>query len=949
VAARLEQAASPDEILTSERTALAAEATFLFGEGRTITVKGKSQPLHVLPLTSQRPARKRTVSPLVGRKPDLAQLALLRDRALSERRPQLVSLVAPAGTGKTRLLDEFLAHLDPKDGFRVATARCLPYGQTLTYWPLRGLLEELFSATFEPEHIVNAFVEGGLSPEDAGRLAGLVLAALGVEREDAVERETVWSAWQLLIEVLAAQAPRIIVFEDLHWASGSLLDLVEYLMQPRTHAPILIVATSRPELLDRRPAWGGGRRSFSTVVLKPLSSAQTRTLVNKLTKRLPEITRRQIVERSGGNPFFAIELTRALANRSLAEHVATPGTPSAVLPDTVQEALQERLDLLSARERIVLQTASVAGREFRAATLKAMLEPAESAEVDLALDGLLAHDLVAPARGDTYTFRHLLIRDVAYGTLSRAERIRLHAAVSAWLEEFAAGRLDEFVELIAYHAREAVMLSRQAAVPLDVPVDTIRAVRFLERAGEVASHAGAFAESENFVRSAIELAPVVEHQRLYEVLGDCLIMGDTSLAAYRQALEAWRADTTRQPLVGARLLRKLLTLLMRWWGSLTVRLSREEVVALLSEARVLVEAAGDDYEWWRLRTVELFWPTWSGETAAEEGPAQMAIGLDAAAYFEARGDWTAFNEALDAYADCARDLRMYAAAADACRRRLSIPSLSTNERSDVLAMLVSGQTEAGEYTGAVETMRAAIAGRKSGEPAASLGHAASWASFAAYLSGRWSEIAPFVSAMDEAWEESRHDSRYVTLHWGYAVALQVALARGDEVAAQRAAAALKRLAPGTAKHRSQWLLALVEASLRDDATPLQEDAWFITGVDQYWAVLAPSIMFLSERGLPLPRTLRDLFAAGPEVRYIDYLHRCTQIAEALAARDDERLAAAILEAEAHGLIPHAARMRIVLAQRSGDPAQLARARPVLERLGDRQFLRRLTDVAAALQ
>jgi hypothetical protein len=373
------------------------------------------------------------------------------------------------------------------------------------------------------------------------------------------------------------------------------------------------------------------------------------------------------------------------------------------------------------------------------------------------------------------------------------------------------------------------------------------------------------------------------------------------------------------------------------------------MVALLSEARTLVEASGDEYEWWRLCTAELFWPTWSGERAAEQAPAQMAIALAAADYFEARGDWTAFNEALEAYVDSASDLRMYAAVAAACRRRLRIPGLSRSERSDVLATLVSGLTSAGDYTGAVETMRAAIAERRSGEPAGPLGHAASWACFAAYLSGCWSEIAAFVAVMDEAWEESRRDPRYVTLQWGYAVALQTAVAREDREAVDRATAALKRLAPGTVKHRSEWLLSLVEASLRDDPAPLQEDVGTITGLDQYWAVHAPIIMFLSERGSPLPPTLRDLFAAGSELRYIDYLHRCTEIAEALAAQDDGKLEAAILDAEMHGLNAHAARMRIVVAQRTGDLTQLERARPVLERLGDVKFLRRLQDVAAIRQ
>ena len=189
VAARLEQAASADEILASERTAMAAEVAFLFAEGRAITVKGKSQPLSVFPLMSQRPARQRYQSPLVGRKPDLAQLALLRDRALTEQRPQLVSLIAPSGTGKTRLLEEFLTRRGPQHDFRMATAHCLPYGQTLTYWPLRGLLEELLDNTFRPESIVETFIAGGLSHDDAVRLSGLVLAILGVEREDVVERE----------------------------------------------------------------------------------------------------------------------------------------------------------------------------------------------------------------------------------------------------------------------------------------------------------------------------------------------------------------------------------------------------------------------------------------------------------------------------------------------------------------------------------------------------------------------------------------------------------------------------------------------------------------------------------------------------------------------------------------------------------------------------------------
>jgi class 3 adenylate cyclase len=941
VAARLEQTATPGEVLASERTAAAAQASFVFGEARAVEVKGKSQPLRVFPLTGQRPARQMGRPPLVGRKQDLAQLALLRDRALEERRPQLVSIVAPAGTGKTRLLEEFLARLEPQDGFRVATARCQPYGQTLTYWPLRGLLEELLGGEFGPEQVADAFAAAGHSQDDADRLAGLVLATLGIAPEGEAERETIFSAWRLLVEALAAQAPRIVVFEDLHWASDSLLDLVEHIMQPRTEAALLIVATSRPELLDRRAAWGGGRRSFTALALEPLSDAQTRTLVGKLAKKLPEATREQIVERSGGNPFFVIELTRALAERDLAGQASAP----AALPDTVREAVQERLDLLSAREREVLQAASVAGRAFRPATLKAVLDAPVPAEIDSALDGLLARDLIAPAEGGGYTFRHILIRDVAYGTLSRAERIRMHTAVAAWLEQFAAGRLDEFVELIAYHCREAVLLACQSAVPLDVPVDAARAVHYLERAGELASRAGAFAETRRHLESAIEIAPEAEHPRLYEKLGDCLAIGDAGLAAYRMALEYWRAGAQQEPLVGARLLRKLLAILMRRQGSITERPGYDEVIALRKEARRLAETAGDEYELWRVRTVELFWPFWSGEWVPEETRALMAVGLEAAAYFEARGDWAAFSEALDAYATLARRIGRTKDSLTASRRRLAAPGLAATERGDALAMTVLTLTESGDYAGAIETARAAIAQRKIGEPATSFGHTATWAAFAACFAGNWAEISAFVAIVDEAWEEWQRDPGIRFLRRGYAAALHVALAQEDRVAADRASAAAERLLAADFFSDERALLASYR---RDDPMPLESVMRSFTGSLGMRSDQVLMIMFLDDRGLPLPRALLDAAATHPRLRHIDAVYRCVQIAEALADGDDTRLAEAIEDAEAHGLIPHAARMRIVLARRTGDRAYLDRARPVLERLGDRQFLHRLEEVAASL-
>jgi class 3 adenylate cyclase len=946
VAARLEQSAQPGEILVSARTANAAEASFIFGSPRQVSVKGKSQPLTVYPLAAQRPARRLGRPPLIGRKRDLAMLALLTERALEERRPQLVSIVAPAGTGKTRLLEEFLARLSPDEGWRIGAARCLPYGQTLTYWPLRGLLDELLGAPFSLERVTQVFAAGGYAPDDAQRLAGVVLTALGAEADGRqVEREALFNAWRLLIEALAKAAPRIVVFEDLHWASESLLDLVEHVMQPRTEAALLIAATGRPELLDRRPGWGGGRRNFTALALDPLSAADTRALVGKLAKRASETTRVQVAERSGGNPFFAIELARGLDRQN--------GAPEN-LPDTVQEAVQERLDALQPTERAVLQAAAVAGRAFRPAALRATIDELDPATVETALESLLARDLIMPAESGSYTFRHILIRDVAYNALARAERIRLHTAVARWLEEFAADRIDEFVELIAYHELQAVQLARQSTVALDAPLDTSRAIHYLERAGALASQAGAIAEAREHLRRAIELAPAVDHPRLYETLGDCAPFGDTTLDAYQRAVAAWRAEVAPDARTGARLLRKLLGCLMRWIGPQSDGPSREEMIALRAEARRLADEAEDEYETWRLRAVDLFWSSWTGVFDQEQTRADREVGWEAAAYFEAREDWAAFSEALDGYAALARGLGDYRASAETCRRRLAAPDLPILERASAIGMLTRGQCDDGAYHDALEIARAAIAQRRPGDPVIALGASPTMAGIAAHLTGRWLEIAPFVALEDAMWDELRHEPGLGFLNWGHFLLMRVALARNDRDTAEREAAAMTaRMSSISISRMTAWrgamslIAALISLELQEDSLALQAASSLLASQGGPIAKTF-AIALLSERGRTLAPAFRDALRAEPLMKVTAYLGRIARIAFALADDDNAQLAAAIDDAEAGELIPHAARMRVVLAQRTGDRAQLERARPILERLGDKQFLRRLEEIQDAL-
>ena len=951
VAARLQQAAGPGEMMVGERTATAAHDAFLFGEVRLIEVKGKREPLRVFPLVEMRPARLVGRPPLIGRRQDLLQLELLRMRTLEERRPQLVSIVAPAGTGKTRLLEEFLAQLDAADGFQMATARCLPYGQTLTYWPLRGLLTDLLGGEIGKPPVADAFVRGGQTAEDAARLADLVLATLGIEREGAIDRESIFAAWRLLVEILVHQTPRIVVFEDLHWASESLLDLVEHLMHLRIQASLLIIVLSRPELLDRRPMWGGGRRNFTSLALEPLSDAQTRELVERLTTTdggLHETIRERIVQRSGGNPFFAIELVRGLTERGLA---AGNAASSEVLPDTIYEAMLARLDLLPARERAVLQVASVAGRDFRAATVHAVLDTLEPTELESTLDGLLARDLIVPGESGTCRFRHILIRDVAYGTLSRAERVRLHGKIAAWLETSAANRLDEFTELIAYHYRETVILARQSAIPLELPIDPSRAVHYLERAGLLASRSGALAEARAYLQSAINLAPEEVHLRLYEQLGDAIPWSNPAIDAYRKARECWLRTAGQDPLVGVRLLRKLLleSLRLHPW-KVTARPKKEELADLLTEAQRLAEAAGNEDERWRVRIADLLWQYRRGITP-EEVNAGRGVAMAAAAYFEARENWAAFSEALDTYTFLSWMVDAWDDALEGSRRRQCIPELPTMERGDALYRLVGTYFCLGNYARCSEIVREALEQLRAGEPVVHLLGAVVRATYALYLSGHWSEMRDFMPTLEEMWEQVQYDASKATflvaggyMPGGYLAVLSIALAREDRAVADAAVSVLERGFPIWNTNARALLAALWE----DDPNKINFDPSREELGDQ---TSIPTLIFLSEHGIHAPQALIE--------RLLSWLYwyswwwnnvvsRCVEIAQALSAEDHGRLATAIDEAETHGLIPHAARMRMVLAQRTSDQTQLERARPVLERLGDRRSLRRLEEIAATL-
>jgi tetratricopeptide (TPR) repeat protein len=810
-------------------------------------------------------------------------------------------------------------------------ARCPPYGQTLTYWPLRGLLTMLLDdEEIDKPQVVDAFVQGGQTREDAERLADFVLTTLGIEQEELADRESIFAAWRLLIEALARQAPRIVVFEDLHWASESLLDLVEHLMHARVQAALLILALSRPELLDRRPSWGGGQQNFTSLVLQPLSEVQTLELVEYVATELDHALREQVVERSGGNPFFALELVRGLVEKS---------TTASMLPDTVHAAVLARLDLLSPQERAVVQAASVVGRVFRVSELQAVLENLTPIEIDRALDSLMRRHLIVQTSGRAFTFHHALIRDVAYGTLSRSERVRIHSEIAMWLEESAVGSLDEFAELTAYHYRETVRLSQQSTVPLALPIDLTRVVRSFERASLLASRSGALAEAHTYLQSAIELTGEEEHLRLYERLGDALLQGHAAVKAYHKAIEYWGRAKGQDPLVRVRLLRKLLMSYTRWnpWD-VQARPTQEELDGLLVEAQRLAEVVGDEDECWRVCLTRIRLLVWGGNSTVQEAEEGRAKALATAAYFEERNDWVSVSTALNGYTVLSYRVGADQDALEASQRGQNISDLPLIERADALQLVAASLFNRGNYSLCIDVVRKALAQLRPGDPVVHFDAAIAVAIWAILFSGRWAEISDFMPTLEDIWEQVQHDVGANThVAGGYICALHIALAQEDKARADAAISVLERCFSSEQVNARALLAAYREDDPRHLTFDPSSDEW-----------TAPMLIFLIDRGIPASRALIARIHSLNFSLRIDLWIQLLEIVEALENSDFVQLSMAVDKAEDHGMIPQAARLRLVLAQHTGDRSQLERAKQVLERLGDLQFLSRLEEVAAAL-
>src|SRR5436190_21441204 len=577
VAARLEQAAPALDVLIGEPTYRLVRHVVEVEAVEPLELKGKSERVPAYRLlgvhaTDEEIARRRG-APLVGREAESKILREAFELACGTRRCQAVTLVGPAGLGKSRLTEEFARAA--RETPRVLRGRCLPYGEGITFWPLVEVIRQAGGLDHSDQAEAAREKLAGLAGADEDVLAR-VTSVMGLSPEQFPIQELFWATRKLL-ELLARERPLVVVFEDLHWAEPTFLDLVEHLTETIEGSPALLLCNARPDLLEVRPGWASAANA-SHVVLEPLGADASRRVIENMLgdTGLEDAVRARIVDAAEGNPLFVEQLLSMMIDEGLLELVdgswrASGELPAVTLPPTIQALLASRIDGLDARERAVIEPAAVIGYVFPEDAVRELVPDPVQSETTAHLNSLGRKQLVRPEpaeRGfeDPWRFDHVLIRDTTYEALLKRTRAALHEKFVRWADRVNGDRAGEYEEILGYHLEQAYRYLSELG-PLDDhghELGADAAVRFTS-AGRRARVRGDLGAAANLLERASSVLPALDPARLSilpevgEVLADLVRFADAERFLEEAAAAAGEIGDARLS-AHARLIRLLLEL-----------------------------------------------------------------------------------------------------------------------------------------------------------------------------------------------------------------------------------------------------------------------------------------------------------------------------------------------------------------------------------------------------
>ncbi len=861
VAARLQSAAEPGEVLVSERTARAARS-FAYDDRGGLELKGRREPVRAFAVTgtSTAPARgvKDLRAPMVGRDSELAVLHSVLERSTLERRPHLVTVYGEPGVGKSRLLREFVEGVGDDDDAAplVMVGRCLPYGDGITYWPLAEVLkgyalvrdsdsEDVALARIR--HAVAELLEGdpvGVDPvETAATLAytlGLTDPGLTLPVGDPIlVRQRLHASWRAFFSAATRHGPVLLVIEDIHWADAALLDLLEETTE-RVEGPLVLACTARPDLVAARPSWGGGRRNAVSVELDRLEPEQAQELVHLLmdVDDLPPSVHRRILAAAEGNPFFIEEILLRLIDegtvvRDGGRWRALPGADTVQIPDSVQGVLAARIDLLDPDDKRVLQAAAVVGRVFWTEPVHLL---AGNGHAPMAQLGVLEErDLVQSRLGSSlvgqteYHFKHILTRDVAYDSIPRRERSTSHAVVARWLERTTGSRSGEFVDLLAHHYATAVRLARDSGDEAD---EGLRAAAFswLMRASRDARSRLVLARAQRFAHEAVQLAADdLEKCAALQALSVAYSAdsrGDLGWRYMREAALVADASPIVDDVRTAALMALACEIPTRWPGTMSKQVDEAEVRRMRDRGLELVPS-GDVRERAHLLAITAGWPFAFPDVVGDDidvSPYRDA-GLEGADIAMRIGDVDLESGALDQAAGANAYRGHYGAALDIWTRRFALRDRLSNdlEIGDLYAMGAWMHFELGRYAEAVEY--AVQVADRTNELSGGM-HARAWGVVALFRLGRWDEALASVDVLRDQLDDRRDNPPGYAMHAFGAGAMMLRL-RDLLPESERMAAAIDQARVRNSVRAYPWQIWLLDQE-RDVAgaqalvlTPLQ--------------------------------------------------------------------------------------------------------------------------------